>query len=85
MHSWEDFVFCTKPSNDLENFQRQARQLDPNVGVQSHETVLGLTYRLALLKSALYVQPDLQYIFRPGGNGRISDALVLGAQVAVNF
>jgi len=53
--------------------------------VQSHETVLGLTYRLALLKSALYVQPDLQYIFRPGGNGRISDALVLGAQVAVNF
>jgi porin len=53
--------------------------------VQSHETVLELTYRLALLKSALYIQPDLQYVFRPGGTGRISDALVLGAQVAVNF
>jgi len=72
-------------SNDLQNFQRLAQQLDPNVGVQSHETVLELTYRLALLKSALYVQPDLQYVFRPGGTGRIPDALVLGAQVAVNF
>ena len=72
-------------SNDLQDSQRRAQQLDPTVGVQSHETVLELTYRLALLKSALYVQPDLQYVFRPGGTGRISDALVLGAQVAVNF
>ena len=72
-------------SNDLQNSQRRDQQLDPNVGVQSHETVVELTYRLALLKSALYFQPDLQYVFRPGGTGRISDALVLGAQVAVNF
>jgi porin len=72
-------------SNDLQNFQRQAQQLDPNVGVQSHETVVELTYRLALLKSALYFQPDLQYVFRPGGTGGIPDALVLGAQVGVNF
>ena len=72
-------------SNDLQDSQRQAQQLDPTVGVQSHETVLELTYRLALLKSALYVQPDLQYVFRPDGTGRIPDALVLGAQVAVNF
>ena len=72
-------------SNDLQNFQRRAQQLDPNVGVQSHETVVELTYRLALLKSALFFQPDLQYVIRPGGTGRISDALVLGAQVAVNF
>src|SRR5262245_22893083 len=72
-------------SDDLQDFQRRAQQLDPNVGVQSHETVLELTYRLASLKSALYFQPDLQYVFRPGGTGRIADALVLGAQVAVNF
>jgi len=72
-------------SNDLEDSQRRAQQLDPTVGVQSYETVLELTYRLALLKSALYFQPDLQYVFRPGGTGQISDALVLGAQVAVNF
>jgi len=47
--------------------------------------VMELTYRLALFKSALYVQPNLQYVFQPGGTGRIPDALMLGAQVAVNF
>ena len=72
-------------SNDLQESQRRAQQLNPKIGVQSHETVVELTYRLALLNSALYFQPDLQYVFRPGGTGRISDALVLGAQVAVNF
>jgi porin len=72
-------------SNDLQDSQRRAQELNPNVGVQQHETVLELTYRLALLKSGLFFQPDLQYIFRPGGTGRISDALVLGAQVGVNF
>src|SRR5215470_15325635 len=72
-------------SNELQDSQRRARQLDPTVGVQSYETVLEFTYRLALRKSALYVQPDLQYVFQPGGTGRIPDALVLGAQVAVNF
>jgi porin len=72
-------------SDDLQNFQQRPQQMDPNVGVQSHETVMELTYRLALLKSALYFQPDLQYVFRPGGTGRIPDALVLGAQVGVNF
>ena len=35
---------------DLQNFQRQAQQFNPNVGVQSHETVVELTYRLALLE-----------------------------------
>ena len=72
-------------SNDLQNSQERAQQLGSNVGVQSHETVLELTYRLALLSGALLVQPDLQYVFRPGGTGPIADALVLGAQVAVNF
>jgi porin len=72
-------------SDDLQDSQQRAQLLDPTVGVQRHETALELTYRLALFKSALYFQPDLQYIFQPGGTGRISDALVLGAQVGVNF
>ena len=72
-------------SNDLQDSQERAQQLDPHVGVQQHETVVELTYRLAFLNSALFFQPDLQYIIRPGGTGRIPDALVLGAQLAVNF
>jgi porin len=72
-------------SNDLQDSQERAQQLDPHVGVQQHETVVELTYRLAFLSSALFFQPDLQYIILPSGTGRIPDALVLGAQVAVNF
>lgn len=72
-------------SNDLQDSQQRAQLLNPNVGVQEHEMVVELTYRIALRNSALFFQPDLQYIIRPGGTGRISDALVLGAQIAVNF
>jgi len=72
-------------SDDLQDAQRRAQQLGSNVGVQTHETVVELTYRVAFLRSALYIQPDLQYIIRPGGTGRIPDALTLGAQVGVNF
>jgi porin len=72
-------------SNDLQNSQERAQKLDQNVGVQRHETVLELTYRFALLKRAILFQPDLQYIIRPGGTGQIPNALVLGAEVGVNF
>jgi carbohydrate-selective porin OprB len=39
------------------------------------------------LKGALFFQPDLQYIIRPGAAGKIDDALVpvLGCQIGVNF
>lgn len=72
-------------SDELQDLQRRTQPLNSNTGVQQHETVLEFTYRFALLKSALFFQPDLQYVFRPGGTGRIPDALVLGAQLAVNF
>jgi porin len=53
--------------------------------VQRRETAVELTYRFSLSKGAVYFQPDLQYIIRPGGTGRIPNALVLGAQVGANF
>src|SRR5262249_31288536 len=71
-------------SKDLQDAQERAQRLNPNVGAQSHEAVLELTYRLALLKSALDVQPDLQYVFRPGRAWQVPDALVLAAHVAVH-
>jgi porin len=72
-------------SNDLQDGQRRVQQSDPTVGVQTHETVLEWTYRFAMRQGAVYLQPDLQYILRPGGTGRIPDALVVGAQVGFNF
>jgi porin len=72
-------------SGDLEDSQRRARRSDPAVGVQRYEIALELTYRLRFRGDALFVQPDLQYIIRPGGTGRIADALVAGFQAAINF
>jgi len=43
------------------------------------------TYRLRFLGDALYFQPDLQYIIRPGGTGQHANALVLGFESGFNF
>ena len=72
-------------SNDLQDSQRRAQQSDPTVGVQQHEVALELTYRLRFFGDALSVQPDLQYVIRPGGTGQIGDAFVCGLQGAINF
>ena len=67
-------------SNDLQDSQRRAGQ-----SVQRFETVLEATYRLRFFGDAFFLQPDLQYIIRPGGTGRTSNAVVLGFQTGVNF
>ena len=59
--------------------------LGPNRGVQDHETVMELTYRFDLGKSAFFIQPDFQYIIRPGGTGHLKNAPVFGAQFGINF
>jgi porin len=72
-------------SSDLRHSQERQRQLDPTVGVQNYEAVLELTYRAYFQKSAVFVQPDLQYVIKPGGTGAIDNALVLGCQIGLNF
>jgi porin len=72
-------------SSDLRHARRRQQQLNPNVGIQTYETVLELTYRLYFQRSAVFFQPDLQYVIRPGGAGKIDNALVLGCQIGVNF
>jgi len=72
-------------SDDQEDSQRRARQSDPTVGIQRYETALELTYRFRFLKDSVYFAPDLQYIIRPGGTGRIADAFVVGFEAGINF
>jgi porin len=67
-------------SDDLQDAQRRAA-----IGVQRYEIALELTYRLRFRGDAVFFQPDLQYIIRPGGTGRIADAFVGGFQAGVNF
>lgn len=50
----------------------------------SYEMALEWGYRVQLNRF-FYVQPDVQYVSRPGGTGSIPNALVLGAQIGVSF
>jgi porin len=72
-------------SDSLQRAQQSGQLLGSTPGVQDHETVTELTYRFDLRKSALFIQPDFQYIIRPGGTGRLKNAPVFGAQFGVNF
>ena len=62
------------------------------VPVRSAETVLELSYQ-AQLAPWLAVQPDFQYVFRPGGGiadpnqptRRLGDAAILGVRTAITF
>jgi porin len=46
--------------------------------------VLNAGYIFKITKE-LSVQPDIQYIIRPGGFGESGNALVLGLQIAVEL
>jgi porin len=72
-------------SSDLRAAQRLAQSLDPTVGVQQEETVLEWNYTFRFRNGAFFIEPDIQYIIRPGGTGQIPNALVIGAQVGINF
>jgi porin len=72
-------------SDALRNAEQREQLLDPSVGVQSHETVLEWTYRFNLRKGALFFQPDIQYVIRPGGTRQLSNAVVLGCRLGINF
>ncbi|MEA3213214.1 MAG: porin [Chthoniobacter sp.] len=53
-------------------------------GKPTQETIVELAYRIQLSKFA-YLQPDVQFVFRPGGTGRLDDAVVVGAQMGISF
>lgn len=72
-------------SNDLQTAQRSAQLLNPAQGVQTHESVIEATYRIYLPGKSTFIQPDVQYIIRPGGTGQYGNALVLGCQIGINF
>ena len=72
-------------SDALQRAQRNGLLVPPGGGVQDHERVVELTYRIDLRKGAYFIQPDFQYIVRPGATARFSNAPVFGAQFGINF
>ena len=53
-------------------------------GVPDYESVVESGYRIQLTKFA-FLQPDVQWVIRPSGTGRIPDALVVGAEMGFTF
>lgn len=53
-------------------------------GGAHHETVLEAAYQ-ASLSEHLTFEPDVQYIFSPGGTGSLPDAMVIGARMTLSF
>ena len=72
-------------SEHLKRAQRNGRLLGPDGGVPDRETIVESTYRFDLRKGAYFIQPDLQFITRPGGTSPFKNTLVLGAQFGINF
>lgn len=68
-------------SHDLQRSQRLAQPVNT---VQRFELAIELTYQYEATPH-LILQPDVQYIVRPGGTGRIPDALMIGFQIAINL
>lgn len=67
----------------ISSAQRQAQRASGQP-LQDFEMVLEWSYILQLTPW-LQLQPDIQYVIKPGATGDIPNALVLGAQIAVNI
>jgi len=67
-------------------FSKELRRAQRQEGspVQDFELALEWTYVIQVTRW-LAVQPDVQYIIKPGGTGNIPNALVLGFQLAMAF
>jgi porin len=51
---------------------------------RSNETILEWFYNIELTP-CLHISPDVQYIFNPGGDASVNDAVVVGVRVQVSF
>ncbi|CAM5488313.1 carbohydrate porin [Rhodanobacter lindaniclasticus] len=69
----------------LTRYQRNRDSVTPGaVPIQTRETVLEVDYG-AKITPWLKLRPNLQYIIRPNGTGKIPDAFVIGLYTQVTF
>jgi porin len=69
----------------LARFQEDRNRVSPGaVGIQTYESVVEVDYGIAVAPW-LQVRPNLQYVMRPGGTGKIRDAFVTGLFTRMTF
>jgi porin len=71
-------------SDDLRRAQRLLRRTGVATPVQDYELVFEWAYSIHLAHWAR-LEPDLQYIVKPGGSGAIPNAVVAGFQLTMTF
>ena len=80
------FMFGYAKTNPrLTNYQEDRDSVAPgSVDIQSYESIAEVDYG-ALIAPWLLIRPNLQYVFNPGGTGRIPNAFVIGLTAKVTF
>jgi porin len=69
----------------LTRYQRERDRVDPGaLPIQTRESVLEVDYG-ARITPWLVLRPNLQYVIRPNGTGRIPNAFVIGLYTQVTF
>lgn len=69
---------------DKTSFGAAYGQVSASIPGQTYELIFELNHNFQVTPW-FNVQPDIQYILRPGGTGDIPDAVVMGWQMQVNF
>jgi porin len=70
--------------DDTSNLGAYYGRFSDDLSDRRFETVVELNHRFQVAPW-LYVTPDLQYVIRPGGSDQEPDALVIGAEIGVDF
>jgi porin len=70
--------------DDTTNLGVYYGRFSDNLAEQTFETVVEVNHRFQLAPW-LYVTPDFQYVFRPGGGDAEADAAVLGGEIGIDF
>jgi hypothetical protein len=70
---------------EARDIARRTNEVLAEIVAKRYETALEFTYGFRFRGGALILQPDLQYIIRPGGTGQISNAFVAGFRTGINF
>jgi carbohydrate-selective porin OprB/mono/diheme cytochrome c family protein len=85
----EDFVALlvayARTNDRLTSFQQDRDIVAPgSAGIQTYESIVEIDYG-AQVAPWLSLRPNLQYVIRPGGTGKIPDAFVVGLYTRVTF
>lgn len=87
-HDYAGFAMVYgKYSNKIAPNNPQPTEFRPTseiTGTEDFEMVLEWMYKIQLTQW-LNIQPDVQYIIKPGGTGDIPNALVIGFQMGINI